>query len=80
MANERLYKPRRARHPRSIKAMEKVALWERKFQEAKTVKGRHWAMTQIWRWTTADHPIIQMWLNRDPRFSDMTWTPLLEGS
>ena len=80
MANERLYEPRRARHPKSKKVLKKVALWERKFQEAKTPRGRHWAMTQIWRWTTDDHPIIQMWLNRDPRFNDMTWTPLLEES
>lgn len=80
MANERLYEPRRARHPKSKKVLKKVALWERKFQEAKTPAGRHWAMTQIWRWTTDDHPIIQMWLNRDPRFNDMTWAPPLEGS
>lgn len=75
MANERLYQPRRARHPRSIKVLEKVALWERKFQEAKTPEGRHWAMTQLRRWTTDDHPIIQLWLNRDPMFH-----PPLEGS
>ena len=69
-----------AQHRSWTKVLEKVALWERKFQEAKTPEGRHWAMTQLRRWTTDDHPIIQLWLNRDPRFSDMTWTPLLEGS
>lgn len=69
MANERLYKPRRARHPRSTKALEKVALWERKFQEAKTPTARYWAMSHLRRWTTDDHPIIQMWINRDPVFN-----------
>jgi hypothetical protein len=31
-------------------------------------------MTQIWRCSTDNHPIVQLWLNRDPRFNDMTWT------
>ncbi len=60
--------------PRSEKARKRLATWERKFREAKTPGGRHWAMTQLWRWTTDDHPIIQLWLSRDPRFNDMTWT------
>jgi|LakMenEpi03Aug12_release.lakeMendotaPanAssembly.Ray.scaffolds.fasta_scaffold4814185_1 hypothetical protein len=62
------------RLPSSEKACKRLATWERKFREAKTPGGRHWAMTQIWRCSTDNHPIVQLWLNRDPRFNDMTWT------
>lgn len=67
--------------PSSAKAHKRLETWERKFREAKTPAGRHWAMSQLWRHTTDDHPIVQLWLNRnrDPRFNDMTWT-FPEGS
>ena len=74
MANLRLFRERRDRHPRSKKALEKVTLWERKFEEAKTPTARYWAMSNLRRWTTDDHPIIQMWLQGDPVFN-----PPLDG-
>jgi hypothetical protein len=56
------------------KKSQRLATWERKFRQAKTPGGRHYAMSQIWRCSTEDHPLVQLWLNRDPRFNDMTWT------
>lgn len=77
MANPRLFQQRR-RHPSSLKAQEKIALWEGRFRRAKSPESRYGAMRQIQRWTL-DHPLIQMWEERDPRFNDMTWHLPLEG-
>lgn len=73
MVYEKLFQERRKRHPRSKKLLEKVALWEKRFRQAQSPTSRYWAMGQIRRWTE-DHPLIQMWEDRDPRFNDMTWT------
>lgn len=72
MANVKLFQERK-RNPSSLKAQEKIALWEGRFRRAQSPESRYGAMAQIRRWTE-DHPLIQMWEDRDPRFNDMTWT------
>ena len=69
MAHAKLFLERQPRHPRSRKALEKVALWERKFQEAKSWAGQYRAMMQLRRWASEEHPIVQMWERREGVFS-----------
>ncbi len=49
---------RHVRNPRKRQA------WEKRFREAKTTTGRHWALTNLWKYTTDFHPMVQLYLNR----------------
>lgn len=71
MAYISLFKERR-RDPSSPKSQAKIALWEERFRRARSPESRYGAMRQIRRWTE-EHPLIQMWEDRDPRFNDMSW-------
>lgn len=52
-------------YKRHVRNPRKRELWERKFQEAKSTEGRHWALTNLWKYTTDQHPIVQMYLTRN---------------
>jgi hypothetical protein len=58
---------------RLLRVQEQVTLWEERFREARTPKDRYEATGQLRRWTE-NHPLIRMWVERDPRLCDLTWT------
>lgn len=73
MTQEKLFWERRMCPRRSPRVQEQVTLWEERFRQARTPEARYGAMSQLRRWTE-NHPLIQMWEERDPRFHDMSWT------
>lgn len=72
MTQEKLFWKRWMRPLRSHRVQEQVTLWEERFRQARTPEARYRAMSQLRRWTE-NHPLIQMWAERDPKFHDMSW-------
>lgn len=73
MTTHRLFQELRIRDPRSKKVRKRVAIWEARFRQAQSPEARYGAMRQLQR-LLPEHPLAQMWENRDPRFNDMSWT------